>query len=139
MGPCDFEALLTKARPHIFEKICLSLNYETFKNCLEVNTAWRGVLTTKTFQKKAKAVFKEEILKDEKKLIEASDYDDTERLQKLLSSGLVDVNCVNPVGRTPLFQAIWRGHNAVVRLLLDNGADPNKADIQGVQKFVLQL
>ena len=32
------------------------------------------------------------------------------------------------MGETPLFMAIERGHVEVVRLLLDNGADPNIPD-----------
>ena len=54
MASFDFEKLITQARPHILEKICLSLDYETFKSCLEVNKSWRAILTYETFQRKAR-------------------------------------------------------------------------------------
>ena len=57
MDKGDFDEKFTKARPHILEKICLSLDYVSFKNCQEVNSAWRGVLSSKTFQEKANSVF----------------------------------------------------------------------------------
>ena len=50
----DFDTIFTKARPHILEKICLSLDYESFKKCLEVNKAWMTVLTATAFQNEAK-------------------------------------------------------------------------------------
>ena len=34
-----FDEIFTKTRPHILEKISLSLDYETFKSCQEVNKA----------------------------------------------------------------------------------------------------
>ena len=57
----EFDTLFTKHRPHILERICLSLDYNTFKNCLVINEAWKSVLTGKTFLNKAKFVFQEEI------------------------------------------------------------------------------
>ena len=64
----DFDSQFTNPRPHILEKIILSLDYEYFENCLEVNRAWTVTLTSKTFQTKAKSVYQEEILEDERKL-----------------------------------------------------------------------
>ena len=58
----EFDSIITKPRPHILEKICLSLNYNAFKNCVVINEAWKTVLTSKTFQKKARSLFQEEIL-----------------------------------------------------------------------------
>ena len=34
--------------------------------------------------------------------------------------------------RTPLLIAIERSHHDIMRLLLDNGADPNRADVVNV-------
>ena len=68
MASGEFDTIITKTRPHILEKICLSLDYDTFKNCVEVNEAWKTVLTATAFQKKAKSAFWEEILGEEKDL-----------------------------------------------------------------------
>ena len=132
MDSCDFDTLFTKARPHILEKICLSLDYETFKNCLEVSNAWRGILTSISFQKKAKSAFKKEILGDERKLRIAANAGKAEDVRKLLSIGMVDVNNANELGETPLYKAAKEGHRDVVKLLLDRGANPNKANVVGV-------
>ena len=45
--PRDFDQLFIKTRPHILEKMCLSLDFESFKNCLEVNKAWKDTLKSK--------------------------------------------------------------------------------------------
>ena len=86
---------------------------------------------TKTFQKKAKSVFGEEIMEDEKKLRRNSKKSQTEKVRKLLSIGLLDVDCVDEVGGTPLHMAADEGHKDEVQLLLDKGADPNKANVHG--------
>ena len=128
----DFDTIFTKARPHILEKISLSLDYNTFKNCLEVNEAWRTILTAKTFRKKAKSLFREEILEDVKKLMTASGNGKVEEVRKLVSIGLVDIDYVDDKhGWTPLHSAAFHGHKDVVQLLLDRGSDPNKANVGG--------
>ena len=125
MASCDFDSKFTKARPHILEKICLSLDYESFKNCLEVNKAWNGVLTSTPVQKKAKNTFQEGISEDERKLLAASQDGKTDVVRKLLSIGMVDVNCVDRNGYTPLLIALYRYQEAA-QLLLDGRPDPNK-------------
>ena len=42
----------------------------------------------------------------------------------------VDINAEK--GRTPLYVASWKGHHPVVEALLKKGADPNKANLDGV-------
>ena len=131
MASGGFDILFTKARPHILEKICLSLDYNSFKSCLEVNKAWKSVLTTTTFQKKAMPVFREEIMEDEKKLRKTSEEGNTNEVKTLLSIGLLDVDCVNERGLTPLHFAAKNYHKDVVQLLLNGGADPNKVNKRG--------
>ena len=141
MAPGEFDGLITKPRPHILEKICLSLDYNTFKNCLVINEAWKTVLSATTFQKKAKSAFQEEILKDEEKLRKNSTEGNTDEVRKLLSIGLLDVDCVDEVGWTPILEAAWTGHKHVVQLLLDRGAEPNMVDQNGITplSYALQI
>ena len=94
----EFDRLFTMTRPHILEMICLSLDYETFKNYLRVNKAWRGVLTNKGLQPKVKSTFREEIANEENKLVEMSRDGDIEGVRRILSSGLVNVNCEYRLG-----------------------------------------
>ena len=132
MVPCDFDALFSKCRPHILEKICLSLDYNTFKNCLEVNSVWKGILKTKAFQEKAKSVFNNAILEDQCKLVRVSKEGNANEVKRLLSVGMADVDCVDDVnGETPLYKAACRGHKDVVQMLLKGGADPNRATNYG--------
>ena len=106
--------------------ICLSLNYDTFKKCLEVNKAWKNILTSKTFQKKAKAVYQEDISKDETKLLRDSKRGNTEEVRKHLSNVMVNVDCLDKNRCTPLHYAACEGHKDIVQLLLQRGAYHNK-------------
>lgn len=45
-SPNGFDKLLAKNVPHILEKIFLSLDIESFKNCMEVCQAWRSLLAS---------------------------------------------------------------------------------------------
>ena len=129
MGPCYFDVLFTKHVPHILEKIFFSLDYGSYKKCLEVNSAWNTLLTSERYQRKRKDVFHEDILKDEDELVTASLGGKSEEVIKLLCSGMVDVNCFGrrPGRWTPLIEAAWNGHTNVVQILIDKGADLNKA------------
>ena len=57
MDPCAFDMLFTRSVPNILEKIFLSLDYNSFKACLEVSKAWKGLLVSESFKRKAKLVF----------------------------------------------------------------------------------
>ena len=127
----DFDSLFTKTRPHILEIVCLCLDYETLRNCVKVNTAWRSVLTSKAFKKEAKSVFKEEILKEEEKLLAALEEGNANEARQLLSIGIMDEDCADRRGMTPLHWAAQKGLDDVVQLLIDRGADLNRTNIHG--------
>ena len=142
MLPCAFDKLFTKSVPHILEKIFLSLDYERFKTCLKVSNAWKEMLTTRSFEMKRKIAYREEIFKDEKKLLEASEEGNAGEVRRIISSGMVDVNCVGDfqwelTPLTPLCVASKKGHKDVVQLLLDNGADTKKGNELGQTPLLL--
>ena len=98
-GRCNFVQLFSPSFPHILEKIFFSLDYQSYKNCLEVNSEWKGVLTSERYKKKGRSVFEREIVEDEWKLQEAAEMDRREEVSMLLASGMVDVNCEDTVQR----------------------------------------
>ena len=127
-----FDTLLSKNVPHILEKIFFALDYESFKTCHEVSRTWNELLTSASFVTRAKNEFYEDILEDEKKLFTASVEGDAEEVERLLLSGIVDVNCRGGYySSTPLYEAADRGNTDVVQLLLERSADPNRADLDG--------
>ena len=123
-----FDTLFSKNIPHILDKIFLSLDYESYKNCLEVSNDWRGLLTSESYKTRGRSVYKEEILEDQIKLKVAAEENNTVEARGLLSSGMVDVNCKDDNKLTPLHKAAAKGHGQVAQLLLDKGASPNALD-----------
>ena len=55
-------------------------------------------------------------------------------VERLIESG-GDVDCVSRGGETPLMKAICFDHGDVVRVLLDNKADPNIQNIAGRSSY----
>ena len=131
--PCHFDALFTNNVPHILEKIFCFLDYETYKACCRVSTTWRGLLTSEPFR----GNFHAEILEDEKELMNATKEGNVEEVKRILSEGIVDVNCHSHslssvvTDSTPLCQAAKNGNTLVLKLLMDGGADPNGTDKYG--------
>ena len=62
----SFDILFAINVPHILEKIFLSLDYESFKNCVKVNDAWKNLLTSEAFKRKWMIVYQEAILTEGK-------------------------------------------------------------------------
>ena len=119
--------------PHIIEKIFFSLDYASFKNCLEVNRTWNELLTTKRYKKRGKLEFTEELKEDERKLSYALFNGRIGEVRALLSSGMLDVDCeFQHRLAAPLQKVSMYGHIAIVQLLLNGGANPNKRDRFGV-------
>ena len=147
MESCAFDKLFTKHVPHIMEKIFFSLDYESYKNCLEASNTWKEVLTSQSFLKKGVNLFNKEVMEDEMELVPASGYGTAVEVKRLLSSGLVNVNyrsnyriidtkslwetLYGTLGLTPLCMAAKMENYDVVKLLLDRGADCKLEDHTG--------
>ena len=142
--PRGFDKLLTKYVPHIFEKIFLSLDYESFNNCKKVCNEWMAFLGSEQFRRRAKCVYLYEMQweerDDEENLITYSMEGNVEEVQSLLDKGVnpnANSNEICPrvggieITTTPLCVAAENGFKDVVKLLLDAGAEPNIADGYG--------
>ena len=129
-GNSGFDTLFSKNVPHILEAIFLTLDYESYKACLEVNSTWRELLKSERYRTRTKTVFREDILMDEKKLHIAAENNKTDEAKQLLASGMVnvDVQCKN---RTPLLIAAKEGNWEMAKILIENGANPEVADLNG--------
>ena len=125
---CEFDRLIKRNVPHILEKIFLSLDSKSFMNCFEVSKNWNVMLTSESFQRKGKSIFCEDL---QGELCKAAEEGNSDELRKILSSGLVDINCMNEMKRMPLSLAAENGHKYVVQIVLDRGAEPNMADQNG--------
>lgn len=61
---------------------------------------------------------------DYDKLLDAINGGNVSDAERLIKTGL-DLNKPCDQGATPMYAAILNGHNTLVRLMLDRGADPN--------------
>ena len=120
--------------PHILEAIFFSLDYESYKVCLNVSMVWKSMLTSKAFQKKGESVFHKDILLEQLKLQQSAQNGNKDVVINLLSTGMLDIDCGSTWNRwslSPLGLAAYSGHKDMVELLLDRGADINKESIFG--------
>ena len=132
-----FDILFTTNVPHVLERLFFYLDYESYKASCNVSTTWQRLLTSESFKKKAKKVYRKGISADEKDLFSASKHGNKEKVRKLLSPGIIkyDQNFLAcgiwKLVHTPLQVAAINGHSGVVQILIDEGADPNKTDKYG--------
>ena len=122
--PPAFDALFNGNFPHILENIFFSLDPKSFGACCRVSNKWRQCLNSERFR----AHF--DISHEERELMLASMRNDVTTAKRLLTKGLVDVNCtkgerLSDNGFTPLHWAARNGKSEVAKLLLDMGANPN--------------
>ena len=130
---CAYDTLFTQSVSHIHEKIFFSLDYESFKRCLEVSKTWNELLRSESFQKKTKCVFREEIVREAIYLFEASVEGNTQKVRRHLSGGMVNLDLEHGYHQsTFLTVAADGGHIGVVQLLLNRGADPDKTNALGI-------
>ena len=141
----SFNTLLTRNVPHLLENIFFSLDYKSFKACMEVNKTWRALLSTPSYQEEMEKMLREK-MKNEEELYEASQRGNVEEVRRLIFNLKTDPNFVARTdltmfnghgsmvqGSTPLIEAVLKGcidlfrYRDVVKVLLDGGADPNKA------------
>ena len=133
---CAFDTLLKRNVPHILEMIFLSLDYESFKTCHEVCSAWYKLLTLEKslLRKKAKLTHKSKMWQDNKELRYLCDKGDAEGVSRLLKKGVnqwINSKGINVVGMTPLLIAAKKGHKDVIQVLLNRGARPKEANRRG--------
>ena len=141
VSSCAFNKLFSTNVPHVLEMIFFSLDYESYKMCLKVCVKWRELLfTTTSFQAQVKLLFRNEVAKDQQMLSSATWHGYAEIAKSLLSSGLLDVNgnismglnnIISRTAGTLLTLAAEEGHEDIVLLLLDNGANINKPNRMG--------
>ena len=133
---CELEVLFPKHFPHIIENIFFSMDYKTYTKCREVCSTWNKLLTSDTYQRKEKYVFRKEIWQLQDDLLNASRNGQANDVIKLLRIHVLDVescgNRLNKYELSPLHEAALRGHNNVVKVLIEKGANPNKADQWGM-------
>ena len=136
-----FVTIFSRSYPHILENIFFLLDYESYKVCMQVNSEWRQQLASERYKTLGKSVFRKEIMQDGAKLLSAAFMGNTDQVDRLLSSGMVDVNYIGDEEkidlfqrnnmRTPLHIAASFGHINITHLLIENGADINMANDMG--------
>ena len=156
----SFDILLSRDVPHILENIFFSLEYDSFMACKKVCKAWNELYSSEQYRQKELELFEEHKKREEmeEKLRHYSSHGDAKEVRLLLSIGVKqrpdrdgysplhnattlavikqlivaggDINARDARGETPLNRL--RGLNVEeIKLLLDEGANPNCADNLG--------
>ena len=121
---CAFDTLFARSVPHILENIFFSLDYKSFKTCMDVNKTWKELLSSEPYQKKLHEMLIEK-KNNETKLQSAIKEGNAEEVRILITKNVVDVN------NKHLSEAVLWGHNDVVKLLIDAGTDIDNQDWAG--------
>ena len=123
-----FDKLLEKNVPHILEKIFFSLDYNSFKASQEVCTAWRELLSSHSYEQKARKMLTENGMELERAIIKGNAID----VERIITKGMVDMNHeLGNCNTTLLCFAVVLRQTEVLKLLLEGGADPNWATENG--------
>ena len=137
---CEFNRLLSISVLHIHEKIFLSLDYQSYKNCQYVCKSWKDLLTSQFFQIWSESVYCKDIRIELRQNVWLGNVN---KIKKILSLFTVDLNVETlsaeigsckeyPLRLPPLLNpAANKGHKDVVKLLLDRGAEPNRRSYHG--------
>ena len=142
--PSAFDTLFGKNVPHILEIIFFSLDYNSYNSCMRVNRTWRGLFGTARYSEKLDEKLIEKKIY-ERKLFDASRKGNAEEVKRHINAHMLTVNFRMPIcdsgmvwygipydtESTPLIGACAEGHNEVVQVLLDAGADVNMGDSSG--------
>ena len=130
---CPFDSLLQRNVPHIIEMIFLSLDYDSFKECLDVNATWRNQISSAFLRRNGELLCYKGIFEDERKLLKAADLGLDCHVKIFLDYGMIDVNASDHIGNTSLHFAVRNGDKKVVNILLDRGAKPDIYRLDGEQ------
>ena len=152
---------VNKSVPHVFEKIFFSLDYDSFLSCGNVCKAWNELFSTESYREELKKMLIEKREKEENLRRFTWDGNMKEVQHLLSSgvnpNAGADPNKATDKRKIPLYSAIWTGQKEMVeqlniadnwgqtplrwaaakrctdmaKLLLDAGADPNKASQSG--------
>ena len=135
---CKFEKLFTRNVPHILEKIFFSLDYASFKKCMEVAPVWRELLTSKSSKRLEVVTFREDI---EKELWHNILEGNANEVKRILSSVMVDINCIDrqlatieegaDVGIRQVELAAFRGNHCMAKLFIGEITNANVQDENG--------
>ena len=131
------EKIFRKNVPHILEKIFFSLHYGSYVECRKVCKEWNELFSYNRYQREAEKLA--EKMKNQEtfcKLVRDGNIRNIEEVSHLLSNG-VEIDCGGhhddglTHAFTPLLLSVTDGHINMVQLLLNGGADPNRANRHG--------
>jgi len=146
---CPFDILFTKNVPQVLEKILFSLDYMSYRTCRNVSKNWHDLLTSERLQRRMMSVYDDRYWEEQNKLLQLSKQHGTvNEVRRLLSNGMVSVNCrykslreaeEGSSGSTPLGEAVAACNIIVAMVLLRAGADPNMINETDKEKYSIHV